>query len=94
MDDVKAAIDSQSQQILDARPKARFDGQQGEPRPAPRLGHMPGARNVPFGSLVNAGRHAQIRMRSCAPFSRRRASIPASPPLRAAGRALRLACWR
>ncbi len=53
IDDVKAAIDSQSQQILDARPKARFDGQQGEPRQAPRLGHMPGARNVPFGSLVN-----------------------------------------
>ncbi len=52
MDDVKAAIETNSQQILDARPKARFDGQQGEPRPAPRMGHMPGAHNVPFGSLV------------------------------------------
>lgn len=31
---------------------------------------------------------------SCAPFSRGRALIPASPPSRAAGRALRLACWR
>ena len=53
IDDVKAAIETKSLQILDARPKARFDGQQGEPRPAPRMGHMPGSLNVPFGSLAN-----------------------------------------
>jgi thiosulfate/3-mercaptopyruvate sulfurtransferase len=52
IDDVKAAIETNSPQILDARPKARFEGQQAEPRPVPRMGHMPGARNVPFGSLV------------------------------------------
>ncbi len=53
LDDVKAAILSKGQQIVDARPQARFEGRDGEPRPVPRLGHMPGARNVPFGSLVN-----------------------------------------
>ncbi len=52
VDDVKAAIASGGQQILDARPKARFEGREGEPRPVPRMGHMPGALNLPFGSLV------------------------------------------
>jgi thiosulfate/3-mercaptopyruvate sulfurtransferase len=54
IDDVKAAIALRSQQIVDARPKARFDGEAGEPRPVPRLGHMPGAHNVPYGALLNA----------------------------------------
>jgi thiosulfate/3-mercaptopyruvate sulfurtransferase len=54
IEDVKAALGSKEMQILDARPKARFDGLAGEPRPVPRMGHMPGALNVPFGSLVNA----------------------------------------
>ncbi len=54
IEDVKAAIGSKDLQILDARPKGRFEGRDGEPRPVPRMGHMPGAHNVPFGSLVNA----------------------------------------
>ncbi len=65
LDDVKAAIESKSQQILDARPKARFDGHEGEPRPMPRMGHMPGARNVPFKTLLNANgtlkSHTELR---------------------------------
>jgi thiosulfate/3-mercaptopyruvate sulfurtransferase len=52
LDDVKAAIASGSHQILDARPKGRFEGRENEPRPVPRTGHMLGALNVPFGSLV------------------------------------------
>lgn len=52
--DVRAAIESKRQQIVDARPRARFQGHEAEPRPVPRLGHMPGAMNVPHGSLVNA----------------------------------------
>ncbi len=52
VDDVMAAIELQGQQILDARPKGRFEGLDGEPRPVPRLGRMPGALNVPHGSLV------------------------------------------
>lgn len=39
-------------QILDARPAARFRGEAAEPRPGLRSGHMPGALNVPFKSVL------------------------------------------
>lgn len=39
-------------QILDARPPARFRGEAAEPRPGLRSGHMPGALNVPFKSVL------------------------------------------
>ncbi|HXI86066.1 MAG TPA: sulfurtransferase, partial [Parvularculaceae bacterium] len=38
--------------VLDARPAGRFDGKDPEPRPGLRCGHMPGASNVPAGSLI------------------------------------------
>jgi thiosulfate/3-mercaptopyruvate sulfurtransferase len=41
-------------QIVDARPGARFRGEAPEPRAGLRGGHMPGARNLPFGDLLNA----------------------------------------
>src|SRR5690606_4700032 len=40
-------------QIVDARPAARFNGQTPEPRPGLRAGHMPGAVNLPFKSLLD-----------------------------------------
>ncbi len=43
-------------QILDARTAARFNGVAPEPRPGLSSGHMPGAMNLPFGELVEAGR--------------------------------------
>jgi thiosulfate/3-mercaptopyruvate sulfurtransferase len=42
--------------IVDARSGERFRGEAAEPRPGLRSGHMPGARNVPAGSLVAQGR--------------------------------------
>lgn len=39
--------------ILDARPAPRFRAEAAEPRAGLRGGHMPGALNVPFGSLTN-----------------------------------------
>jgi thiosulfate/3-mercaptopyruvate sulfurtransferase len=39
-------------QILDARPAARFAGQAAEPRAGLRAGHMPGALNLPFASVI------------------------------------------
>lgn len=39
-------------QILDARPAARFRGEAAEPRAGLRSGHMPGARNLPFKTLM------------------------------------------
>jgi thiosulfate/3-mercaptopyruvate sulfurtransferase len=41
-------------EIIDARAAARFRGEAPEPRPGLRSGHIPGAKNVPFGSLLNA----------------------------------------
>ena len=38
-------------EIIDARPRGRFIGQDDEPRPNLRRGHIPGARNVPWMDL-------------------------------------------
>lgn len=40
--------------IIDARSEGRFEGTAPEPRPGLRSGHIPGSRNVPFASLLNA----------------------------------------
>ena len=53
--DVQRAIDGGNKtSILDARAAPRFKGEAPEPRAGLRSGHMPGALNVPFGSLLNA----------------------------------------
>lgn len=43
-----------SDPLIDARGKARFEGTEADPRPGVGVGHIPGARNLPFGSLYNA----------------------------------------
>jgi thiosulfate/3-mercaptopyruvate sulfurtransferase len=40
-------------QIIDARSPARFRGEEAEPRPGLRAGHIPGSRNVHYASLLN-----------------------------------------
>ncbi len=40
-------------QIVDARSPARFRGDEPEPRPGLRSGHVPGARNVHYATLLN-----------------------------------------
>ncbi|MCI3133088.1 3-mercaptopyruvate sulfurtransferase [Phenylobacterium aquaticum] len=59
---VKGLISSRAAQLVDARGGPRFRGEAPEPRPGLRSGHMPGALNVPFDSLINS----QGRMRSAA----------------------------
>jgi thiosulfate/3-mercaptopyruvate sulfurtransferase len=54
--DVRAALDGDSAQVIDARAADRFRGEAPEPRPGLRSGHMPGALNVPHASLVQDGR--------------------------------------
>lgn len=51
MDDVREAL-AAGEQVLDARPAARFRGEAAEPRAGLRPGHMPGARNLPFPELL------------------------------------------
>ena len=41
-------------EIIDARSATRFRGEVAEPRPGLRAGHIPGAKNVPYGTLLNA----------------------------------------
>lgn len=53
MEQVAGKIASGSAQIVDARSKGRFDGTAPEPRPGLASGHMRGAINVPYSSLLN-----------------------------------------
>ena len=49
-----------SSTIIDARPTPRFRGAAPEPRPGVRAGHMPGALNVPYSSLIVDGGLARL----------------------------------
>lgn len=46
---------SGSAQVVDARSAARFTAEEPEPRPGMRSGHMPGAINLHYGSLLRDG---------------------------------------
>lgn len=52
---VRTALDTAAMRVLDARPVARFRGEVPEPRPGLRAGHMPGAVNIPWSSLIADG---------------------------------------
>ena len=54
IEQVRAVLGDEDVQVIDARPAARFSGETPEPRAGLKSGHMPGARNVPFGALVTA----------------------------------------
>jgi len=51
---VRAALESGAEQVVDARSAERFAGAAPEPRAGLRSGHMPGARNLPWDSLLTA----------------------------------------
>lgn len=50
---VQAALDDDAAMILDARSAGRFNGTAPEPRPGLRAGHMPGALNLPYDTLLD-----------------------------------------
>ncbi len=54
IDEVSSALSSKSAQLADARSGTRFRGEEPEPRPGVRPGHMPGAKNVHYASLLDA----------------------------------------
>jgi thiosulfate/3-mercaptopyruvate sulfurtransferase len=54
LDAVRQDLAAGDVRVLDARSADRFHGRAPEPRPGLRGGHMPGARNLPFGQLLDA----------------------------------------
>ena len=54
-DRVARALTDEACAVLDARSADRFAGRAPEPRPGLRAGHMPGAVNLPFTSVLNQG---------------------------------------
>lgn len=53
-DQVRANLEAQTFQLLDARAAPRFRGETPEPRAGLRSGHAPGAVNTPFAELLQA----------------------------------------
>ena len=49
--DMAAILGGVGLPLLDARGRARFEGSEPDPRPDVGVGHIPGARNLPFASL-------------------------------------------
>jgi thiosulfate/3-mercaptopyruvate sulfurtransferase len=47
-------LQTNCEQLVDARPRARFEGTVVEPWPGRRSGHIPGSRNVPYAELFDA----------------------------------------
>jgi len=54
-DDMLRNVTEPREQMVDARSAGRFEGTSPEPREGLRSGHIPGAHNVPYTSLVDAG---------------------------------------
>jgi thiosulfate/3-mercaptopyruvate sulfurtransferase len=50
---MRANLSHRQEQVVDLRPAGRFRGEQPEPRPGIRTGHLPGSINLPFTELVN-----------------------------------------
>lgn len=54
MAEVLEASSGGSEQIVDARPAGRFQGNESEPRQGLRAGHIPGSLNLPFAKVLNS----------------------------------------
>ncbi|MFL5450023.1 MAG: 3-mercaptopyruvate sulfurtransferase [Gemmatimonadales bacterium] len=51
---MRANLEHPAEQVVDLRPAGRFRGEEPEPRPGIRSGHLPGSISLPFTELVNA----------------------------------------
>ncbi|MDX7988287.1 3-mercaptopyruvate sulfurtransferase [Xenorhabdus sp. 12] len=58
---ILAALNSKSPvQFIDARAEDRFQAKAPEPRPGLRMGHLPGAKNVPWTALIDNGSYKSV----------------------------------
>ena len=55
-----ANLESRREQVLDARAAGRFTGDQPEPRPGMRGGHIPGSLTLPFVELLDPGSQTMV----------------------------------
>lgn len=51
-----ANTESHAEQVLDVRPRGRYDGTDIEPRPGVRSGHIPGAKHLVYTDILNDDR--------------------------------------
>ena len=54
LDQMRANLTQRREQVVDARSPGRFHGQEPEPRPGLRGGHIPGSLNLPYAELIAA----------------------------------------
>jgi thiosulfate/3-mercaptopyruvate sulfurtransferase len=47
-------LETRLEQVVDARPRPRFEGAVAEPWPGRRSGHIPGSRNLPYAELFDS----------------------------------------
>jgi thiosulfate/3-mercaptopyruvate sulfurtransferase len=77
--DVMDIVKDKSAQMVDARSASRFTGEEKEPRAGLRSGHMPGAANVHFRSLINADGTLKAREQLRAAFEQ--AGVDTNQPI-------------
>lgn len=56
MERVQRSLNENTSQLIDARPAARFRGEEAEPRAGVMSGHIPGSINVPSSFLIRDGK--------------------------------------
>ncbi|MBA2589271.1 MAG: 3-mercaptopyruvate sulfurtransferase [Alphaproteobacteria bacterium] len=78
-DAVMGIVKDKSARMVDARSASRFNGEEKEPRAGLRSGHMPGAANVHFRSLIAADGTLKPRGQLCAAFEQ--AGVDTSKPI-------------
>lgn len=54
IDQMRANLDSNAEQVVDARGQSRFEGREAEPRLGVNPGHIPGSINLPYDQMFNA----------------------------------------
>jgi len=57
---MRGIVDGATRQIADARGPGRFSAEEPEPRAGMRGGHMPGAKNLPYGVFSDNGRFKSL----------------------------------
>ncbi len=68
-------LTTHAEQVIDARPRPRFEGTVAEPRAGLRGGHIPGSRSVPYADLFDAETGAMKSLEELRRIFRRRCRI-------------------